>query len=469
MFPRPFALLASGALTAAVLVAAPMPVASAATTWIYPSAACPITGNHGLQDCVDNAVAGDTIEIASEILDELVVVNKSLTVKPTSPSLQPQLTYVAVRDQNVAGLEDVDVTISGLRVTLGVEGYLQYGSIDHVTLRNLVVGQGSTSARGIVFGLSTPVDLDVEGSYIRTTDSQRGSLEFYTTYTTGLPSTFRAVGNQLTQHDAPDHDSGSGISVEVSGGARVDAQLHNNQIWDVVGDSAGGASGIFMYPDGASTLNADVVGNTLDTVGSNGIALRNSVVAPGHVSLNVFNNIVGHLRDGSGLYLDSSTPGTLRFHGGYNDFFANDRANIYDGEKPGPGNRTDTARYVNRPIGDLGLTSASPLIDRGQACTVGGVANLDAEGHGRLAGRNVDIGAHEHSAGKPTGKVRLGSKGHDVLRGTKGRDILCGFGGKDTLIGKGASDFLDGGGGRDTACKPVTGDHRRSIERTKAC
>lgn len=487
MFLRPFALIASGILTAAALVAAPMPVASAATTWVYPSTACPITADHGLQDCVDNASPGDTIVLQQEITaDEIVIVNKSLTLMPDSPSLHPQLSYVAVRDQNVAGFEDIDVTLSGLYVSIGVEGYLRYGSLDQVTLTDLVVGKDTSNARGISISAEAPVDVDLEGSYARTTDSQRGSLEFFTQYAGGQPSTFRAVGNQLTQHDAPNQDSGSGISVEASGGSHIDAQIYNNQIWDVVGDSAGGASGIFLYPDTASSLNADVVGNTLDAAGSNGIALRNNVVAPAHVTLNVFNNIVGHAH-GVGLYLSTENPGTLTFHGGYNDFFANDDPNLYEGEKPGPGNRKVNPRYVDRAEGDLSLRASSPLVDRGQACTAGGVVNLDAAGRGRVAGANVDMGAYELGAHQPTGKVRLGTKRHDTLRGTRGGDILCGFKGKDTLIGKGDSDFLDGGGGRDklaggrgrdwlyggpgsdTACAPVAGDHQFSMEHTAAC
>jgi Ca2+-binding RTX toxin-like protein len=228
------------------------------------------------------------------------------------------------------------------------------------------------------------------------------------------------------------------------------------------------------------------VGNTFDTVGSHAISLRNDVDASHHVTLNVFDNIVSHAT-GSGVALNSSVPGTLRFHAGYNDFFKLGQPNFYDGSKPGPGNRKVNPRYLDRPSGDLRLEHSSRLIDAGQACTSGGLANLDAAGHGRVAGADIDMGSYEVGAGRPTGKVRFGTGHHDTLRGTSGRDILCGFGGNDTLRGRGAADFIDGGGGsdhldggpgadwlrggpgRDTACTPVAGDHRASVERTASC
>jgi Ca2+-binding RTX toxin-like protein len=487
MFLRPLLLLASGTLGAAALVGVPTSVASAApTTWLYPSVDCPLNATQGLQDCVDHASPGDTIELAQEIIDEDVIVNKSLTLEPDSPSLRPELSFVSVRDQDIDGLRDLRVNINHVRVVFGLTGILRYGSIDHVTLEHVVVGKDTPSSQGITFDGEAPVDLDVESSYARTTDHQQPSLQLYTQYSTGLPSRLRAVGNKVTQHLAPNHDSGSGIDAEASLGSQLDVQIYNNQIWDVVGDAAGAEAGITLYPGGTSSMTADIVGNTLDTVGSAGLYLRDDVVAPGHVTVNAFNNVFSHMKD-EGLFLDSSTTATLTFHGGYNDFFKNGRPNIYDGKAHGPGNRTVNPRYVDRADGDLRLRPSSPLIDRGQACTAGGVANLDAAGHGRVVGRNVDLGAYELGAHSPTGKVRLGTKYHNLLRGTKGRDILCGFKGDDTLIGRRGGDFLDGGAGRDkldggsaadwlyggsgrdTACTPLAGDHRFSVEHTKPC
>jgi Ca2+-binding RTX toxin-like protein len=485
---RPAVLLAAGVLAATALIAAPASTAAAApTTWLYPSADCPINGDHGLQDCIDQAASGDTIVLQQEIIDENALIDRSLTLEPDSPSLHPRLSYVAIQDRDLAGFRDIRVDVSGLRVTLGVNIFLRYGSLDHVRLRNLVVGKGADVTRGIVSYAGAPAVVDVERSYIRTTDHQRGSLEFYTAYTSGSPSRFRAVGNRITQHLAPNHDSGSGIEVEATIASHIDAQVYNNRIWDVVGDPAGGASGILLYAaDAGTSMRADLVGNTLDKVGATALFMRNSVAAPQHVTLNAFDNIFSHTAS-AGLSLDDQVAGTLRFHGGYNDSYKLGDPNFYDGYRPGPSNRRVDPRYVDRAHGDLRLKASSPLVNAGQACTSGGLADLDAAGHGRVAGANIDIGAFERGARPPNGRVRLGTGRHDVLHGTPGRDILCGFGGKDRLLGRAGPDFLDGGGGRDrlhggsghdwlrggpgrdTACRPTAGDHRSSIERIAGC
>ncbi len=145
------------------------------------------------------------------------------------------------------------------------------------------------------------------------------------------------------------------------------------------------------------------------------------------------------------------TTGTsLTFRAGYNDYYANTvQAGYLDGQSLGHGNRHDNPRYVDRAAGNLKLKSSSPLIDKGVVCSPGGIANLDAAGHGRLDGPRVDMGAYEHGAGTPTGIARVGTNSSNTLDGTSGDDILCGYDGKDTLRGKGGRDYLDGGADAD--------------------
>ena len=111
------------------------------------------------------------------------------------------------------------------------------------------------------------MDLTVTQSYARTTDHQRGSLEFYTSHATGT-SHLQVVGNSFTQHGSG--GSGSGIDVTLDGSGTTKANIDNNKVWDVVQDDAGGASGIFIYPDQQAKAVISVVGNTLDRVGSHG-------------------------------------------------------------------------------------------------------------------------------------------------------------------------------------------------------
>ena len=198
------------------------------------------------------------------------------------------------------------------------------------------------------------------------------------------------------------------------------------------------------------------------------------MLSGGRVTLNVFDNVVSHAQ-GSGLQIGSTIPSTLTFRAGYNDFYANADPNYFDpGVSAGPGDLHANPKYVRRSTGDLRLTASSPLIDRGLTCSSGGLANLDASGHGRLAGKSVDMGAYERGAGASTGIVLLGTSAADTLTGTSGRDILCGFGGKDVLKGLAGADYLDGGASDDkltggsgsdrllggsgrTSCAPGTG------------
>src|SRR5262249_8689093 len=116
----------------------------------------------------------------------------------------------------------------------------------------------------------------------------------------------------------------------------------------------------------------------------------------------------------------------------------------------GTGNLHANPQFVGETTGTLALKAGSPLIDAGAVCTPGGLADLDAAGHGRLFGLAVDMGAFEHGAGGPSGEAFVGTGASDAFDGTAGADIMCGFGGDDVLIGKGGADWLDGGAGRDS-------------------
>jgi Ca2+-binding RTX toxin-like protein len=181
---------------------------------------------------------------------------------------------------------------------------------------------------------------------------------------------------------------------------------------------------------------------------TDGLQQRNDLLAGGRLRLDLFDNVFAHAQ-GYGIRLDAGAPGTLVLRSGHNDTFANGSGVFLDGLPKGPGHLTLDPRFMDRASGNLRLKATSPLIDRGVVCSPGGVANPDAAGHHRLAGRSVDIGAHERGAGRATGVALTGRNGEDDLVGTDASDILCGMGGSDVLLGKGGRDHLDGGGGPD--------------------
>ena len=203
--------------------------------------------------------------------------------------------------------------------------------------------------------------------------------------------------------------------------------------------------------DDTATVRLRIVGNTLDGIGSNGIGVRNDLLAPGHLEIDIVGNVISHT-DGPAIRLTRLDPGTMTVRNGWNAFWKNASGIGLGNGTVGPGTIKRDPRYVKAAANNFRLRADSPLIDAGQACTPGGLARLDAATRARWAGRQVDIGAYERGAGSSMGEVTVGDGGSDTLTGTAGRDILCGLGGKDRLTGRGGPDLLDGGPANDVLC-----------------
>jgi Ca2+-binding RTX toxin-like protein len=427
-------------LAASLLITTP--VSAAPTVWQYPSTICPVIGDHGLQDCVDGAQPGDTIELIAEVIDEGVDIDKSLTLRPDDPSLNPSLTAISLSD---SAEPDVTIAISDLRAAFGINGTFQSGTGDQITITHVTAGMGLPVAEGIALTAFSPVRLTVLRSVARTTQPQTASLQLYADYPGGGVSTLTAIANRITQTGAT--GAGSGIEINAYTDVTFHATIKNNLITHVVEDAAGGASGIQAYVADASHATLSLVGNTADDVGSTGIYVGNDVTAAGHVTASIFNNILSHTH-GSALAV-STPPGGTTLHAGYNDFFANGAPNELDGLSAGTGNLTVPPEFQNRGKNNYHLKAGSLLIDAGLTCQPGGEANPDVGGNARWAGASVDIGAFESNADSTFGKVYMGTDGPDLLTGGSSRDIICGMGGADSLSGRGGPDFIDGGRGRD--------------------
>ncbi|HEY6567982.1 MAG TPA: hypothetical protein VI341_10740 [Actinomycetota bacterium] len=437
---RSLALLTSAALAFGTVLVGSAPVAFAGTPVVTYPGTC---ATASLQDCIDASAPGLTIRLRQDVIDEYVFIDRSLTLEPAA-GFDPVLAGIAIAD----GMLDpsVGVTIRDIRISSGIDATFSAGSGHSVTIERVEVGKDSPSASGISLSTSVLASLTVERSYIRTVVYQGNNITFVTDHTTGT-ARFRAVGNVITQHGGD--DSSSGIEVSLDGTGTTRADILNNSIWDVARANAGGASGLFIYPSDTTRSDINIVGNTVDTVFTGGMELRNNVQSPGTVSMDLFDNIFSHAGLRSGIELDSENPATFTFRGGYNDSFANVGPDQYQGNPKGPGSVNVNPRFVDRANGNLRLKQSSPLIAEGLTCSPGGVANLDAAGRGRLRGASVDIGAFERGAGAPTGVAKVGTGSANQLTGTNGDDILCGFGGDDDLSGRGGEDYIDDGPGRD--------------------
>ena len=89
------------------------------------------------------------------------------------------------------------------------------------------------------------------------------------------------------------------------------------------------------------------------------------------------------------------------------------------------------------------------MINKGQVCSPGGIANPDAKNLNRLNGSSVDIGAYEQGSGAVTGMILVGDNNSNNQSGTAGADILCGYGGQDLQSGADGNDYIDGGDQND--------------------
>ena len=450
-----------------VVVAASMGVAATpglagGDTVRYPSAACPDTGSKGLQACVDARPSGSTIVLVDEIIDEAVVIDRSLTLRGESRRFRPRLSEVILLE----GTESrVRIVIQDLRVerTIRTAGF-ETGSDHRIVILRVEVGRDAQRPQGIQILARVPVTAIVEDSWIRAAANQYSSLMFYVDRSGG-PSGLRAVGNRISQ--AGYDNGGSGIDVTLYGSGTTDIAIHSNSVFHVAGSRAGGSSGILVHTNGSARADVHVTGNTVARSEGPAFTLWNSVGPDGHVTLGLFDNSLSHSRQG--VVITDRTAGTSTIRSGSNNVYRNSQS-YYEGRGRGPGDLARDPRFVDLAGGDLRLRAGSPLIDRGVTCQPGGLANRDAAGRNRVAGKAIDIGAYERGAGAASGKVVMGTSGRDVLRGSKGADILCGLGGDDRLCARDGRghDFVDGGSGRDRA-RTDAGDRRRSIEATGGC
>jgi RTX calcium-binding nonapeptide repeat (4 copies) len=440
----------AGALLACALVGAAPASVLAATTWDYPSALCPL-GDTGLQDCIDGTAAGDTVRITQDDLaDQGAFIGHSLTLTAASGH-HPTLYSAYVNDGGASG--SLNVTVEGLTFVSYTQVFLSVGTDHTVTFRNIGVTQAANANfAAMSLETSVPSTISVIGSRLQYT-GEYGGISVSTTNATGL-ATIQAIGNRISASGAT--SSGAGVAVQTTGNGAARVEIMNNAIWDVGTCGCGQDSAIAI--DGGSLFQtlANVVGNTVDRARATGfnipaLSIKTESDA-GVMTVNAFNNVF--TRSGVAFAFSDGIVRAL-FAAGYNDSYKNTSADELNGHSLGSHNLTSDPKFANEAARNLRLVASSPVIDAGLVCSSGGVANLDAAGHGRLHGATVDMGAYERGAAAPTGVARVGTSSGESLVGTSGDDILCGYGGPDFLDGKGGNDYLRGGPGADV----IVGGH----------
>lgn len=432
------AIVCAGALVAELLLLSGPVSAGPPHVWMFPGD-CPTAT---LQDCINGASPGDTIQIATDTpINEGAHIEKSLTLRAAA-GFHPTISLGSSID---APSGAIAVVIRDIAFGRGVEADFSAGSGHSVTLRHVRVVDPTSNGFGILLFASVPASFQVIGSSVDINAAQTPRISMQASHASGDVS-FRIIGNHLKGAGAT--SGGGGLDLTLLGSGSTRADIYNNAIWDVAACHCAGESGIFIYPQGTGRAVVNVVGNTFDRVHSNTIGLRNDLDSAGHLTLNVFDNAISRSED-SAVYLGDTPGDPFVYRAGYNDFYLSGRANELLGHSQGIKNINKAPGYVDPAAGNFHLKSTSQLINKGLVCTPGGLSNLDAAGHARLAGPTVDIGAYEFGGGPETGRAFVGGPGPDSLLGTPGADIICGLGGADYIDGEGGNDYVDGGPGSD--------------------
>jgi hypothetical protein len=333
------------------------------------------------------------------------------------------------------------VDVAGITFSDEVAADIRYHDGFSVTLRDVAVTNNTIKNHTAYVSL----DATRSGSLriLRSTiDTRTATHAIQAIAKSGSTLQFDAIGNRVTVGNA----NGIPLFVEALD-ASIRARIMNNLI-----RRGGGCIGSCPTPGGITLMASqsagliDVIGNTVDSSATNAIGVWTFDDDPAGLTVNAYNNILSHAQAYGIKLTTSGPPPTVNV--GYNDYYS-DAGGASSGVGQGRTAFRANPRFVDSVGGNYRLAADSPVIDAGLVCSPGGLANPDADGHGRLHGSAVDLGAYEFGAGAP-GMVRVGTTGPDILLGSSGDDILCGYAGTDTLRGGGGNDFLDGGTGGDT-------------------
>lgn len=427
------------------------PVTARAATRSYPGAApC----NTTLQACITGATSGDRIEIANatQIAEDLTI-SKSLTLTSAAGvtgfiggELVPQdngnLHQITINE--AAGGASTAVVISSLKLTANINLTFATGTGHSFALQHCqlvrpwpVPGVEGDLPLKVFSWLHVPSSIEVSDNTFIASD------------TSVLVQTDAGASDVLNINVLRNHFLGDAVSPESSSAVelQMDTGQINANIWsNLVHRDSEGAEGwgfFFQHNDYFGTTVGgviDVTGNTVDLVNSSGTygLLADGL---GNFQFNLYDNIFSHMPDFGG----EGTPMNARG----NDFFDIGYFDPTQIQSPELQLFVDPA-YVDRDNGDYHLSSTSALINAGFNAAPGGLPATDLDGHLRVVGGTVDVGAFEYAppvggeagagdeAGAPgdAGASTGGTGGSVVTGGAAGLGTNAGTGG---VVSGGAS------------------------------
>ena len=393
-------------------------------THTWPTDPAPCDAAHTLQQCIDSAFSGDTVQIATKgPIDESISFAKELTLVAAAgvaPVFGGNQT-ISASTANSAG--DQTLVIQGLTLESGHIACLQQGS--------------GTATIEI---LDDTIQSGFAGGILITASPSTG------------PVAFQVSHNDLAVPDAQN----VGISVDLEGSASATGVIADNRVAMVNQNSTGQElAGIYLSsPDG--DLSADVITNRVTAEGGEGPSgisvlrfqgsgtsevrildnLATGAQVPmtagiyanalsGSLSVKIANNTV----DGKDLGIDVENGpsgitvgsvannnitgnavglfvGTVGIVSNDHNLFFGNNTDV-EGVSAGPGSLFTDPLYAGP--GDFHLQPGSPAIDAGDdsavpATDLDGNPITDLDGHPRIQGARVDIGAYE-TAPEPDARV----------------------------------------------------------------
>lgn len=251
------------------------------TLWTFPGG-CKVNTAGTLQECIDNATAGDKIEIAVDgpIL-EFIEIRKSLTVRAAGghhPSID---SGAAIRGTAVSGT----VAVSFVGVSFGdlVEADFTGGTGHSLTIRDGTV-TSDVQPYAIVLDAAVPSRFDLSGLRVRSIGQYlagpyAGGVILLAHQGVGTVH-LRLVGNRISGRGNP--KSGSGIAIYLSGSGSTTADLHGNA---VVGFGTCGclrSSGLLLEGQGTVQAHVNLVGDTFAQMQERALYVLNDLAAGGH-------------------------------------------------------------------------------------------------------------------------------------------------------------------------------------------
>lgn len=391
-------LATASALFAALVATQPPPGTN--QLLVYPqSPGC--TGT--LQACIDNAIDGDIIELATDTpIDEDILLQNTLVLRPAAGFSPVIGTGNTDRTLTVGGITPTPlppfvVTVEGLTMdNVQISAALFTGADHGFHFRNNVIINESDAPGSAALRLQVevPAEVVVEdneingpayGIFLQVRNDGVADVRIQRNrITTSTPnSSERGIFLDLDQGTEAQVDVISNIVFGTGGfgfsTAAVDAVARSQTILNVSHNTVYGAdgvsNGISISPQADATGTLNMLNNTASANGGRGFQLLNRAAA-GAFAINFANN------HSSGNAED--------------DFLFDSEAGVSLGDIALDGD----PGFVNAPAGDFRLREGSILVDAALDDPAQGSLSADAAGNARPAGNNADVGALEF-AGEP--------------------------------------------------------------------